>query len=69
MKNQLSEHSQKLKIKTSSEWQKEAIKNGGYRFTVLIKNPEEAKKARSIPNKAKFLHEAIEKLLPKKEII
>jgi len=67
-KNTLSEHSKELRIKTSGEWQKKAIENGGYRFTVLIKDPKEAKIVRDIPNKARFLHEAIEKLLIKKEI-
>jgi hypothetical protein len=68
MKKELSEHSKELRIKTSAEWQKKAILNGGYRFTVLVKDPKEAEIIRKIPNKAQFLHEAVEKLIIKKQI-
>ncbi len=65
-KTKISEHSKQLKVETSKKWKKEAIKEGGYNFNILITDKEIAEVARKIPNKAKFLREAIDALIIKK---
>ncbi len=57
-----SEKTKKARAKNANEWQKEKIKQGGYRFTVVLTDTEIAKEARSIPNKTQFLKDALEKL-------
>ena len=59
MKNQISEHSKKLRIKTAGEWKQAKINNGAYNFTVLLTDNELIQKAKNIPNKSQFLIEAI----------
>jgi hypothetical protein len=66
MKNELSEHSKKLRIKTSGEWKQKKINNGAYNFTVLITDNEIIKEARNIPNKSQFLIDAIKEFMNKK---
>jgi hypothetical protein len=64
MKKELTEHSKELRIKTSKEWQKNKILNGGYRLTVLLSDKEVADFARNqIPNKAEFIVKAIKKYM------
>jgi hypothetical protein len=69
MKKEITEHSKELRIKTSEEWQKNKILNGGYRLTVLLTDKEVAKFARTeIPNKAEFVVKAIKNLMAKKNM-
>jgi hypothetical protein len=68
MKNQLSEHSKQLRIKTTTEWQKRKVEEGGYKLNVLITDKEIAEFARNeIPNKRQFVIEAIKNYMDKKQ--
>jgi hypothetical protein len=67
MKNQLSEHSKKLRKDTANAWQSKKIAEGGYKFTVTLTDKTIAETARNIKNKSEFLKTAIEKLIINKK--
>ncbi len=60
MKN-ITEHSKKLRLKTTADWKKKKVTEGAYNYNVLIKDPEIVEKAKKIENKTQFLIEAIKK--------
>jgi hypothetical protein len=65
MKNKITEHSKKLRIKTTTEWQKKKLDEGGYKLNVLITDKEIAEFARGIENKRKFVIDAIKEKMKK----
>jgi hypothetical protein len=68
MKNQITEHSKKLRAETANNWQQKKIAEGGYRFTVVLTNKEIAEFARKeIPNKSEFLNNILKKLMAEKQ--
>jgi uncharacterized membrane protein YheB (UPF0754 family) len=68
MKNKITEHSKKLRIKTTDEWQKQKLKDGGYTFKVLLTDKEMGNFARNeIKNKAEFLKNAIKEFMNKEQ--
>ena len=62
--NKISEHSKKLKIKTSAKWQEKKHNEGAYSMKAFITDKEVAKFAKeNIPNKSQFILEAVKRFM------